>query len=336
MSNSMLNHAFVLASRPDATPAGPHNFKLVSQAIAPLQEGEVLVKHHYLSLDPYMRGRMNESRSYAAAQNINETMIGGTVGEVVESKLAGFSAGDLVVGMGGWQLYSIAKKGEIKKVPASTIPLQAYLGVLGMPGTTAWVGLNNIIHIKEGETLVVSAATGPVGAVTGQLAKRAGARVVGIAGGKDKCAYAVEELGFDVCVDHKADDFKEAFKAATPKGVDGCFENVGGLPFQLALRRANPHARYAICGLVASGYDGTPTPIPDMSILLAMRIKIQGFIVSDDMSLWPKAAAELAPLVASGAMKWRETVAEGLEAAPEAFFGMLKGKNFGKQLVKLL
>lgn len=332
----MQNKALVLDNRPVGDNASPANFKLVTSPIAPINEGEILVKNHYLSLDPYMRGRMNESRSYAAAQNLGETMIGGTVGEVMESKLKGFNKGDLVVGMGGWQLYSIMKKGEAKVVDTTHIPLQAYVGVMGMPGVTAWVGMNTIIKIQAGQTLVVSAATGPVGAVVGQLGKLAGARVVGIAGGEAKCAYAVKELGFDVCVDHKSANFATDFKNATPKGVDGCFENVGGLPFQLALRRANAHARYAICGLVASGYDGTPTPLPDISIILAMRVKIQGFIVSDDMSYWPAALAELGGLVATKKLKWHETVAEGLEAAPEAFFGMLKGKNFGKQLVKLI
>lgn len=332
----MKNKAIVLDSRPVGDNAGAHNFKLITKDIVPLNEGEILVRNHTLSLDPYMRGRMNDSKSYAASQGIGEVMIGGTVGEVVESKLKGFKAGDFVTGMGGWQHYSVLKKGEAKVVDTTHIPLDAYVGVMGMPGVTAWVGLNTIIHIKAGETLVISAATGPVGSVCAQLAKLKGARVVGIAGGAEKCKYAVEVLGYDVCVDHKSPTFKDDFKAATPNGVDGCFENVGGLPLQLTLRRANAHARFAICGLVASGYDGTPTPLSDISILLAMRIKIQGFIVSDDMSHWPPALAELGGLVAQGKLKWNETIAQGLEAAPEAFFGMLKGKNFGKQLVKLI
>lgn len=332
-----VNKTFLLHSRPSAeAPAGPHNFRLVEEPIPAPAEGEVLVRHRWLSLDPYMRGRMNDAKSYAQPQKLGAPMIGGTVGEVVESKLEGFAPGDLVLGMGGWRLYSLASRGSIRKLDPRALPEEAWLGPAGMPGVTAWVGLNTIVKPKAGETVVVTAATGAVGTVAGQLARRMGARVVGVAGGSEKCRYAVESLGFDACVDHRAGDFAQQFKAATPDGVDGVFENVGGLPLELSLARANPFGRIAICGLVASGYDGTPAAVTNFAAVLAMRLLVKGFIVGDDMSLWPKAYADLVPLIASGELKWARSVAQGLEAAPQAFFDMLKGRNFGKQLVKLV
>ncbi len=219
-------------------------------------------------------------------------------------------------------------------IDAKKIPIQAYLGPVGMPGVTAWYGLNRIIAPKAGETVVVSAATGAVGSVVGQLARAAGARAVGIAGGPDKCAYAVEELGYAVCVDHKSQSFAEDFKAAVPNGVDGLFENVGGEPFQQALRRLNDFARVAICGLIAS-YEGAPTALPDLTHFHGQRIKIEGFIVSDHMGLWPQAIAELAGHVAAGRLKWRETIREGLENAPQALVDLLHGQNFGKMLIRV-
>jgi NADPH-dependent curcumin reductase len=330
-----INRGFVLASRPHGAP-GPENFRLVEQEIGEPADGQVLVKHHYLSLDPYMRGRMNDTKSYAQAQKLDEIMVGGTVGEVVASKHPDFKTGDQVVGMGGWQLYALSPGRDLRKIPALGLPIQAFIGALGMPGVTAWYGLKKIIAPKAGETIVVSAATGAVGTVVGQLAKQAGARAVGIAGGSEKCKLAVEELGFDFCLDHLAADFADQFKNALPDGIDGVFENVGGKPLELSLQRLNTFARVAICGLVASGYDGTPTPIRDIGFMLATRCKIEGFIVSDHAELWPQAIQELAALAANGRLKWRETIAEGLDAAPAAFFGMLKGANVGKQLVKLV
>ena len=332
--NETRNKKFTLASRPQGE-AGPQNFALKDETLPAPGEGQILVRHHYLSLDPYMRGRMNDARSYAQPQPLGEVMIGGTVGEVVASQNPRFKQGDKVVGMGGWQLYSLHDgKGWQKVDPRA--PLQACLGALGMPGVTAWYGVNKIIAPKAGETIVVSAASGAVGSVVGQLITQAGARAVGIAGGAEKCRYAIETLGFAACVDHRAPDFPTALKAATPQGIDGVFENVGGQPLELCMRRLNDFARIAICGLVASGYDGTPTPLSNIAVMLATRSKMQGFIVSDHLGLWPQALSELGGLAAAGKLKWRETVAQGLEAAPEAFFGMLKGRNFGKQLVKLV
>ena len=329
------NKGFVLAARPKGE-AKESDFRFFSKDTSEPAEGQVLVKNLWMSLDPYMRGRMDESKSYAASQGIDTVMIAGTAGEVVASKNGQFAVGDTVVSNnGGWQLYSLTDGKDLRKVDASKVPLQAFVGPLGMPGVTAWYGLNKIIAPKSGETIVVSAATGAVGTVVGQLAKAHGARAVGIAGGKEKCDYAVKELGFDACVDHKSASFKDDLAAATPKGVDGLFENVGGQPFRLVSHRLNDFARVAICGLIAS-YEGLEkSSLDDLRILLVKRASITGFIVSDHLNIWPQAIGELADMAASGKLKWRETVADGIEQAPGAFLGMLKGKNFGKQLVKL-
>jgi NADPH-dependent curcumin reductase CurA len=327
------NKAFVLASRPTGMPV-PENFRLVEGPISEPGDGQVLVRHLFLSVDPYMRGRMSEGRSYAPPQPIDAVMQGGTVGEVILSSNERFKVGDLVVGAGGWQLYALSDGSDLRKVECRSFPLSAYLGAVGMPGVTAWQGVNRILKPRAGETVVVSAATGAVGGIAGQLAARAGARTVGIAGGPEKCAYAVDELGYEVCVDHRAPDFAERLAAALPARIDGLFENVGGAPFTQCISRLNDFARVAICGLIAS-YNGVPTPLPDMRIVLVARATLQGFIVSDDMSIWPQALSELANLVDSGALKLRETVSEGIERAPEAFIGLLTGRNFGKQVVKL-
>ena len=336
-----MNKQVHLASRPEGEPSTA-NFRLVEVPVPDLRDGQVLVRNHFLSLDPYMRGRMNDAKSYAVPQKLDEVMGGGTVGEVVESKNPAYKPGDKVTGMGGWQQYAVvdaASAGMMRKVDTTHIPLSAYLGAVGMPGVTAWYGLTQICKPKEGETVVVSAASGAVGSVVGQLAKARGCRAVGIAGGADKCDYVVKELGFDACVDYKAHkDSKalyEAIKAATPDGVDGCFENVGGAVFDAVLSRMNAFGRIALCGMI-SGYDGEPIPIRQPQLLLQSRLLLQGFIVSEHMELWPQALKELGTLVATGKMKYRETIANGVEAAPEAFLGLLKGRNFGKQLVKLI
>jgi NADPH-dependent curcumin reductase CurA len=336
-----VNQQILLDNRPVGE-AVASNFKLVSCDTPALRNGQVLVRHHFLSLDPYMRGRMNEGKSYAAAQALGEVMIGGTVGEVVDSRHPQFVAGDKVVGMGGWQLYSVVKAdepGALRKVDDTHIPLSAYLGAVGMPGVTAWYGLVKIIEPKAGDTLVVSAATGAVGSAFAALAKARGCCVVGIAGGPDKCAYATGELDFDACIDYKlhadAASLSKALKQACPDGIDGYFENVGGMVLDAVLSRMNAFGRIAICGMIA-GYNGQPLPLTYPALILMSRLKIQGFIVSEHMEVWPEALKELGTLVASGKLRPRESVAQGLASAPEAFLGLLKGKNFGKQLVKLL
>jgi NADPH-dependent curcumin reductase CurA len=340
MSN-IINKQIQLVSRPSGEPSAA-NFKLVELPVPELADGQVLVRHHYMSLDPYMRGRMNDGKSYAVPQALGDVMGGGTVGEVLASRNANFAVGDTVLGMGGWQQYRVVdadQRGVLQKVDTSKIPLQAYLGVVGMPGVTAWHGLVRIINPKAGETVVVSAASGAVGSAVGQLAKVRGARAVGIAGGAEKCRYVVEELGFDACIDYKQfPDLKslsQALKEACPNGIDGHFENVGGMILDAVMLRANAFSRVAMCGMI-SGYNGQPIPMAAPQLILVNRMKIQGFIVSEHMEDWPAALAELGAGVASGSLKYRETVAQGIEAAPEAFFGLLKGKNFGKQLVKLV
>ena len=327
------NQQIVLDSRPTAKVSAA-NFRLTEGPVPKAGEGEIVVRHHYLSLDPYMRGRISEAKSYAKPQEVGAVMGGGTVGEVVESRHPGFAVGDAVVGMGGWQDYS-ASPGEGWRKVARNIPLSAYLGVVGMPGVTAWYGLNEICKPKPGQTLLVSAASGAVGGVVGQLAKRQGARVVGVAGGAEKCAFVRDELGFDACIDHRSPSFAEDMKAATPQGVDAVFENVGGEPFLQALRNLNDFARIAICGLIAS-YEAAPTVLPDMRLFLVRRITIEGFIVSDHPAVWPKALAEIGGLVASGQLKYRETVREGLAAAPQGLVDLLAGGNFGKMVIKLV
>lgn len=328
-----MNRRIVLASRPDG-PVGPDNFRLESVPLPALAEGQVLVRNRWLSLDPYMRGRMNEGRSYAAAQPLNETMIGGTAGEITESRNPKFAIGDTVVGYLGWQEYGISDGSQLVKVDTRHIPLSAYLGPVGMPGVTAWIGLNRIIEAKAGETIVVSAASGAVGSVVGQLASLMGCRAVGIAGGAEKCRYVTETLNFDACIDYKSQDVGSALKQAAPDGVDGDFENVGGQILDAVLPRMNAFGRIAVCGLIA-GYNGEPIPIRNPSWFLVSRLKLQGFIVSEHMPLWPQALQELSTHVAAGRIRYRETIAEGLEAAPQAFIGLLKGQNFGKQLVRL-
>ena len=321
----------------DHRPSGavsPANFRIVKTPAPTPGPEQVLVRHTFLSLDPYMRGRLSDARSYAKPQELNEVMQGGTVGVVQASNNPRFKPGDAVVGMGGWQLYAVSDGRDLRLVDANAIPIQAYLGPVGMPGVTAWYGLTRIIAPKAGETVLVSAATGAVGSVVGQLAKAAGARPVGVAGGPEKCAYAVDELGYSDCVDHKSPQFAAQLKAALPDGVDGLFENVGGEPFQQALRRLTDFSRVAVCGLIAS-YEGAPTALPDMRIFLVKRIKMEGFIVSDHMSLWPQAIGELVGQVAAGQLKWRETIREGLENAPQALVDLLRGENFGKMLVRL-
>jgi NADPH-dependent curcumin reductase CurA len=335
------NHQIHLDNRPTGE-AVASNFKLVTSDTPALQDGQVLVRHHFLSLDPYMRGRMNDAKSYAQPQALGQTMGGGTVGEVVESRSPKFAVGDKVVGMGGWQEYSVvdaSAPGALRKVDTTHVPLSHYLGAVGMPGVTAWYGLVKIIAPKEGDTVVVSAATGAVGSAFVALAKARGCRAVGIAGGPDKCKYAVDELGFDACIDYKlykdAASLSKALKEACPKGIDGYFENVGGMVLDAVLSRMNTFGRIAVCGMIA-GYDGAPLPLAYPALILMQRLKIEGFIVGEHMEVWPEALKELGTMVATGKLKPRESIAQGIASAPEAFLGLLKGKNFGKQLVQLI
>lgn len=323
----------VQAARPRGA-VRPEDFRLETLPVPELKDGEVLVRNHFLSLDPYMRGRMSPAKSYAPSQVLDDTMIGATAGEVLASRSPDFHVGDKVVGMLGWADMGVADGAQLRKVDTSRVALSAYLGVAGMPGVTALYGLNEIIGARPGETIVVSAASGAVGSAVGQLAKLRGCRAVGIAGGAEKCAYVVEELGFDACVDYKAGNLKADLTAATPDGVDGIFENVGGEVFDTALGRMNAFGRIALCGLIA-GYTGKPAPIANIGSLLINRVTLRGFIVTEHMDYWPQALRELEQLVGSGKLKYRETVAPNLAAAPEAFIGLLHGKNFGKQLVKL-
>lgn len=324
----------VLASRPKGA-VSVDNFRLEEAVVPVIKEGEVLMRNHYLSLDPYMRGRMEESKSYAAPQPIGEVMIGGTVGGIVESKNPKFAVGDKVVGMSGWAEMGVADGQMLRKVDTAHIPLSAYLGAVGMPGMTAWYGLTQIMQPKSGETIVVSAASGAVGSVVGQLAKLRGCRTVGIAGGAEKCAYVVNELGFDACIDYKAGNLLSDLAAATPDGIDALFENVGGEIFDACVARMNAFGRIALCGLIA-GYNGETMALNNVRHFLTMRLSLRGFIVAEHMEFWPEGLRELGMLVGTGKLKFRESVAQGIAAAPEAFIGLLKGQNFGKQLVKLV
>ncbi len=328
------NLQVLLANRPSGW-VKESDFRIVESGMPAPGDGQVLVKNHYLSLDPYMRGRMNDQRSYAAKVELGEVMTGETAGEVVESRNPKYQRGDTVAGRVGWQQYALSDGSDLRKIDAKLVPMSAHLGVVGMPGVTAWIGLNDIGQPKPGETVVVSAASGAVGSVVGQLAKMKDCRVVGVAGGREKCDFVVKELGFDACIDHRAGDLPQALAAATPKGIDVYFENVGGPLLDAVLLRCNPFARIPLCGMV-SQYNATERyGVQNLMMAVGMRIKLQGFIVSDNMARWPEALKELVQGVRDGRIKYRETVTEGLENAPRAFIGMLKGENFGKQLVKI-
>ena len=333
MTSSIKNKKFVLASHPQG-PVIPENFKLVEEDLPALGDDEVLIRHQWLSLDPYMRGRISPAKSYAQGVKVGDTMVGATVGVIEQSKSDKFQIGDVVLSATGWQLYGVAKASQVMKVDASKVPSSAFVGVLGMPGITAWTGLMNICEPKPGETVVVDAASGAVGAVVGQLAKIAGCRVVGIAGGAAKCEYVVKELGFDACVDHRSKTFAQDVADALPAGIDCLFENVGGAIFELLLSKMNAFSRIALCGTV-SEYNDDPYPNRALRSILINRIKFQGFIVSDKLDTWPGIREKLTELVIAGKLKFRESIAEGLEQAPRAFVGMLAGENFGKQLVRI-
>lgn len=335
------NRQILLDNRPQGE-ASASNFRLETSQTPALQDGQVLVRNHYLSLDPYMRGRMNDAKSYAAPQPLGEVMQGGTAGEVVESRSPKYQAGDMVQAMGGWQEFSVMsadQPGMLRKVDTTHVPISHYLGAVGMPGVTAWYGLVKILEPKQGQTVAVSAAAGAVGTAFGALARSRGCRVIGIAGGTDKCRYVTDEIGFDACIDYKQfkdlQSLSKAIRDAAPNGIDGYFENVGGMIMDAVMLRMNAFARIALCGMIA-GYDGKPVPMSFPQLLLTNRIRLEGFIVSEHMDVWPQALTELGGLVGSGKFRPRESVAQGIQSAPEAFLGLLKGRNFGKQLVKLI
>ena len=329
------NLQVLLARRPVGA-VQESDFRFQESAVPSIGEGEFLVRNHFLSLDPYMRGRMSDAKSYAKSVEIGGVMTGETVGEIVESRHSGYKKGEMIVVHRGWQLYSVSNGEGARKVEDRSIPLSAYLGVVGMPGETAYIGLLDIGQPKAGETVAVSAASGAVGSAVGQIAKLKGCRVVGIAGGADKCRYAIDELGFDACVDYKAGRLLEDLQAAAPKGIDIYFENVGGVVFDAALALMNAFGRIPVCGRI-SQYNATePYGVKNTGSILTNRLKVQGFIVSDHPARRAAARKDLAQWVKEGRLKYRESVVQGLDKAPGAFIGLLAGKNFGKQLVKLI
>ena len=328
------NRRILLKNRPTGAPSTT-DFELAEGPLPEPRDGEVLTRTLFLSLDPYMRGRMSAAKSYAKPVGLGDVMTGGTVGEVVTSHYQGLAPGDIVVGQGGWQDYAALSGALLRKLDPSLAPVSTALGVLGMPGMTAYVGLLDIGRPRAGETVVVSAASGAVGAVVGQIAKIHGCRVVGVAGGQAKVDYVVRELGFDAAVDHRAPDLAEKLAAAAPQGVDVYFENVGGATQKAVWPLLNDFARVAVCGLIAQYNEPTPPPGPPMLDVLRKRLTVQGFIVSDHGRRQPDFLRDVGGWVRAGKIKYREDVVDGLENAPEAFIGLLQGKNFGKLVVKV-
>lgn len=336
---SNVNRRIVLASRPQGKPT-LDNFRLEEVPVPEPGPGQILLKARYLSLDPYMRGRMNAAKSYAQPVGLDEVMVGGTVCEVATSRIDKFKKGDLVTAYTGWQDYAVSDGGGVMPVDPRIKPPSYALGVLGMPGLTAYVGLLDIGQPQAGETVVLAASTGAVGSVVGQIAKLKGCRVVGIAGAKKKCRYAVEELGYDACISHYDDDMAAQLAAACPDGIDVYFENVGGSSWEAVMPLLNNFARVPVCGLIAHYNQTSLPPGPDrMSLLQGMllqrRIKMQGFIVSDHQDRIPDFVRDVSSWLAQGKIKYREDVVSGLENAPEAFLGLFTGTNFGKLVVKL-
>ncbi|MFX0544133.1 NADP-dependent oxidoreductase [Roseovarius sp. S1116L3] len=334
------NRKFVLAKRPKGEP-DDDTLRLETEPRPEPGKGQMLLRNVYLSLDPYMRGRMSDAPSYADPVEIGEVMVGGTVAEVISSDVEGFEAGDWVSAFGGWQDYALSDGSGVINMGKNPDNPSWALGVLGMPGLTAWAGLTQIGQPKEGETLVVAGASGPVGATVGQIGKILGCHVVGIAGGPEKCAHVVDNLGFDACIDYKADGFPDALKDAVPDGIDIYYENVGGAVFDAVLPLLNTSARIPVCGLI-SQYNATSLPEgPDrlsllMGTILRKRMTLRGFIVFNDFGhLYPEFADQMGEWVSQGKIQYREEVIDGLEQAPKAFVGLLNGEAFGKRVVKL-
>jgi NADPH-dependent curcumin reductase len=332
--SASVNRQIRLKSRPEGAP-GLHNFELAHSAVPEPGDGEVLMRTRYLSLDPYMRGRMSAAKSYAKPVEVGDPMVGGTVGEIVASRNPKYAIGDVVMGYGGWQDYALSNGAGLRKLDPAAAPVSTALGVLGMPGMTAYTGLLEIGQPKPGETVVVAAASGAVGSVVGQIAKIKGCRAVGIAGGPEKCGFVAAELGFDACIDHRAPDFVRRLEAACPNGIDVYFENVGGAVQQAVWPLLNDFARIPVCGLIAQYNATSPMPGPDMFSVLRKRLALRGFIVWDFAAKQADFLRDAGEWVRSGRLKYREDVVEGLENAPSAFLGMLQGKNFGKMLVKV-
>ncbi len=329
------NRQILLKSRPTGAPSTA-NFELVETAAPAPGDGEVLLKTLFLSLDPYMRGRMNDGPSYAAPAEVGKPMVGGTVSVVAASRHRGFAEGDVVSSYVGWQDYAVSNGAGVAKLDPNVVkPLSLALGLLGMPGMTAYAGLMEIGQPRPGETVAVSAASGAVGSVVGQLAKLKGCHAIGIAGGPEKCKYVVETLGFDACIDHKADNLRERLAAAAPKGIDVYFENVGGATQRALWPLLNNFSRVAVCGMIAAYNEPAGQPGPDLRSVLVKRMTVRGFIVTELWPKYPQAHRELAGWYHEGKIKYREDVVEGLERAPEAFLGLLQGKNFGKLVVKV-
>ncbi|MGU3363130.1 NADP-dependent oxidoreductase [Methylobacterium sp. M6A4_1b] len=334
-----VNRRIVLAARPHGEPNASH-FWLEEGRLPVAKAGEVLLANRYLSLDPYMRGRMSAAKSYAEPVAIGDTMVGATVAEVIESHHPDFQAGETVVGFGGWQDFAVSDGRGLRRLDPEAAPVTTALGILGMPGMTAYTGLLNIGQPKPGETVVVAAATGPVGSLVGQIARRKGARAVGIAGGPEKCAFLRDTLAFDAALDHRAEDFPDALAAACPDGIDVYFENVGGAVFDAVLPLLNNFARVPVCGLV-SGYNATELPPgPDrvpvlMRAVLSKRLHLQGFIVWDFAPQEAEFLREVGAWLRDGLVVHREDIVDGLENAPEAFAGLLQGRNFGKLIVRI-
>lgn len=331
---SDMRRSVVLRKRPDGEPRA-EDFDIVEEKLPQPAHGEVLTRTIWLSLDPYMRGRLSDRKSYAPPVQIGGVMEGGTIGEVIASADPGFAPGDVVLGTRGWQTHTLAKAQGLVKLDRHGPRLSAYLGVLGMPGTTAYSGLKDIGNVKAGETVVVSAASGPVGSVAGQLAKRAGARVVGIAGGPEKCLWVQEALCFDACVDHRTLDLNAALADACPAGIDVYFENVGGAVQAAAFSLLNDFSRVIMCGMVAQYNDSRPPPGPNLAFVVGKRVRIEGMIVSDKPERFAEWRALATPWVKDGSLKYRETVVDGLENAPDALAQLLRGGNFGKMLVRV-
>ena len=328
-----MNHQIRLKSRPEGAPSAA-NFESFDAPMPTVGDGGVLRKTLFLSLDPYMRGRMSDAPSYAAPVEVGAPMCGHTVSEVIDSRNPAFRKGDIVLGYDGWQQFGVSEGKELRTLDPG-VPVSTALGVLGMPGMTAFVGLMDIGQPKSGETVVVSAASGAVGSVVGQLAKVIGCRAVGIAGSADKCRYVVDELGFDACINYKTDDLKTALRAACPDRIDIYFENVGGAVLAAVMKHLNRGARIPLCGLIAE-YNATENPSgPNWRPLLVSRAMVRGFIVSDHIDRGPAFLKEVTPLVKSGRIKYREDIVDGLEKAPSAFIGLLEGKNFGKLIVRV-